>query len=87
MFLFLHQMADIHKVYLSSLLLAYLLQHQKNDLLTCPLLSLLMASLLARYFQVGQAPSFFSLSQACPHISDVIVYCYWLMSLSDTHTQ
>ena len=46
------QMADIHKVYLSSLLLAYLLQHQKTDLLTSPLLSLLIASLLARYFQV-----------------------------------
>ncbi|XP_063041581.1 probable C-mannosyltransferase DPY19L4 [Engraulis encrasicolus] len=45
------KMADIHKVYLSSLLLAYLLQNQKDDLLTCPLLSLLTASLLARYFQ------------------------------------
>ncbi|XP_041931808.1 probable C-mannosyltransferase DPY19L4 isoform X2 [Alosa sapidissima] len=45
------KMADIHKVYLSSLLLAYLLQHQKSDLLSCPLLSLLMATLLARYFQ------------------------------------
>uniref|UniRef100_A0A8B9K2R7 Dpy-19 like 4 n=1 Tax=Astyanax mexicanus TaxID=7994 RepID=A0A8B9K2R7_ASTMX len=41
--------ADIHKVYLSSLLLAYVLQYQRPSLLSCPLLSLLIASLLARY--------------------------------------
>ncbi|KAI4889481.1 hypothetical protein NFI96_015241 [Prochilodus magdalenae] len=43
--------ADIHKVYLSSLLLAYVLQYQRPSLLSCPLLSLLVASLLARYLQ------------------------------------
>uniref|UniRef100_A0AAY4D5D9 C-mannosyltransferase DPY19L4 n=1 Tax=Denticeps clupeoides TaxID=299321 RepID=A0AAY4D5D9_9TELE len=39
-------------VYLTSLLGAYMLQHQRYDLLSSPLLSLLIASLLARYFQV-----------------------------------
>ncbi|XP_013880245.1 probable C-mannosyltransferase DPY19L4 [Austrofundulus limnaeus] len=43
--------ADIHKVYLSSLLLVYLLQFQNPSLLSCPLLCLLIGSLLARYFQ------------------------------------
>ncbi|KAK1789246.1 hypothetical protein P4O66_015181, partial [Electrophorus voltai] len=43
--------ADIHKVYLSSLLLAYVLQYQRSALLSSPLLSLLVASLLARYLQ------------------------------------
>uniref|UniRef100_W5KDI5 Dpy-19 like 4 n=1 Tax=Astyanax mexicanus TaxID=7994 RepID=W5KDI5_ASTMX len=43
----------IHKVYLSSLLLAYVLQYQRPSLLSCPLLSLLIASLLARYLQYG----------------------------------
>lgn len=46
------QMADINKVYLSSLILAYLLQFQNVTLLTSPLLSLLIGSVLARYFQV-----------------------------------
>lgn len=45
-------MADINKVYLSSLILAYLLQFQNVTLLTSPLLSLLIGSVLARYFQV-----------------------------------
>ncbi|XP_028819763.1 probable C-mannosyltransferase DPY19L4 isoform X2 [Denticeps clupeoides] len=45
------KMADIQKVYLTSLLGAYMLQHQRYDLLSSPLLSLLIASLLARYFQ------------------------------------
>lgn len=45
-------MADIHKVYLSSLLLAYLFQFQNAALLSSPLLSLLIGSVLARYFQV-----------------------------------
>uniref|UniRef100_A0A673AP87 Dpy-19 like 4 n=1 Tax=Sphaeramia orbicularis TaxID=375764 RepID=A0A673AP87_9TELE len=44
-------MADIHKVYLSSLLLAYLFQFQNPNLLSSPLLSLLIGSVLARYFQ------------------------------------
>ncbi|XP_034163407.2 probable C-mannosyltransferase DPY19L4 [Pangasianodon hypophthalmus] len=43
--------ADIHKVYLSSLLLAYVLQYQKPSLLSCPLLSLLVANMLAKYLQ------------------------------------
>lgn len=46
-------MADINKVYLSSLFLAYLLQFQNVTLLTSPLLSLLIGSVLARYFQVS----------------------------------
>lgn len=45
-------MADIHKVYLSSLFLAYLLQFQNPVLLSSPLLSILIGSVLARYFQV-----------------------------------
>uniref|UniRef100_A0A671YUD1 Dpy-19 like 4 n=1 Tax=Sparus aurata TaxID=8175 RepID=A0A671YUD1_SPAAU len=46
------KMADIHKVYLSSLFLAYLFQFQNPALLSSPLLSLLIGSVLARYFQV-----------------------------------
>ncbi|TMS18181.1 putative C-mannosyltransferase DPY19L4 [Larimichthys crocea] len=45
------KMADIHKVYLSSLFLAYLFQFQNPTLLSSPLLSLLIGSVLARYFQ------------------------------------
>ncbi|XP_023275461.1 probable C-mannosyltransferase DPY19L4 [Seriola lalandi dorsalis] len=45
------KMADIHKVYLSSLFLAYLFQFQNTTLLSSPLLSLLIGSVLARYFQ------------------------------------
>ncbi|KAG7324499.1 hypothetical protein KOW79_012515 [Hemibagrus wyckioides] len=43
--------ADIHKVYLSSLLLAYVVQYQKPSLLSCPLLSLLIANMLTKYLQ------------------------------------
>lgn len=43
--------ADINKVYLSSLFLAYLFQFQNSSLLSSPLLSLLIGSVLARYFQ------------------------------------
>ncbi|XP_062856517.1 probable C-mannosyltransferase DPY19L4 [Trichomycterus rosablanca] len=43
--------ADVHKVYVSSLLLAYVLQYQKPSLLSCPLLSLLIANTLAKYLQ------------------------------------
>ncbi|XP_034456731.1 probable C-mannosyltransferase DPY19L4 isoform X1 [Hippoglossus hippoglossus] len=46
------KMADIHKVYLSSLFLAYLFQFQNPTLLSSPLLSLLIGSVLARYFQL-----------------------------------
>uniref|UniRef100_A0A667XQH8 Dpy-19 like 4 n=1 Tax=Myripristis murdjan TaxID=586833 RepID=A0A667XQH8_9TELE len=49
------KMADIHKVYLSSLFLAYLFQFQNPALLSSPLLSLLISSVLARYFQVELA--------------------------------
>ncbi|KAG7501048.1 putative C-mannosyltransferase DPY19L4 [Solea senegalensis] len=45
------KMADIHKVYLSSLFLAYVFQFQNQTLLSSPLLSLLIGSMLARYFQ------------------------------------
>lgn len=45
------KMADIHKVYLSSLFLAYLFQFQNPTLLSSPLLSLLIGTVLARYFQ------------------------------------
>ncbi|XP_040910049.1 probable C-mannosyltransferase DPY19L4 [Toxotes jaculatrix] len=45
------KIADIHKVYLSSLFLAYLFQFQNPVLLSSPLLSLLIGSVLARYFQ------------------------------------
>ncbi|XP_056154388.1 probable C-mannosyltransferase DPY19L4 isoform X2 [Lampris incognitus] len=45
------KMADIHKVYLSSLFLAYMFQFQNPALLSSPLLSLLISSVLARYFQ------------------------------------
>lgn len=49
------QMADINKVYLSSLFLAYMFQFQNTALLSSPLLSLLIGSVLARYFQVELA--------------------------------
>nr|XP_020452957.1 probable C-mannosyltransferase DPY19L4 isoform X2 [Monopterus albus] len=45
------KMADIHKVYLSSLLLVYLFQFQNATLLSSPLLGLLIGLVLARYFQ------------------------------------
>ncbi|XP_011607158.1 probable C-mannosyltransferase DPY19L4 isoform X3 [Takifugu rubripes] len=45
------KVADIHKVYLSSLFLAYLLQFQNPVLLSSPLLSILIGSVLARHFQ------------------------------------
>ncbi|XP_053345143.1 probable C-mannosyltransferase DPY19L4 [Clarias gariepinus] len=43
--------ADVHKVYVTSLLLAYVLQYEKPGLLSCPLLSLLIANVLAKYLQ------------------------------------
>lgn len=45
------KVADMHKLYLSSLLAAYWCQFQNPALLSSPLLSLLFGSLLARYFQ------------------------------------
>ncbi|KAM7373535.1 hypothetical protein PAMP_008378 [Pampus punctatissimus] len=45
------KMADIQKVYLSSLFLVYVFQFQNATLLSSPLLSLLIGSVLARYFQ------------------------------------
>ncbi|XP_036371494.1 probable C-mannosyltransferase DPY19L4 [Megalops cyprinoides] len=45
------KMGDIHKVYLSSVFLAYMLQFQNPVLLSSPLLSLLTGSVLARYLQ------------------------------------
>ncbi|KAM9385940.1 putative C-mannosyltransferase DPY19L4 isoform 2-T2 [Pholidichthys leucotaenia] len=45
------KMADIHKVYLSSLILAYMFQFQNSALVSSPLLSLLIGSVLARHFQ------------------------------------
>ncbi|KAM6904289.1 putative C-mannosyltransferase DPY19L4 [Lycodopsis pacificus] len=43
--------ADIHKAYLGALFLAYLFQFQNPALLSSPLLSLLIGTVLARYFQ------------------------------------
>uniref|UniRef100_H3CF34 Dpy-19 like 4 n=2 Tax=Tetraodon nigroviridis TaxID=99883 RepID=H3CF34_TETNG len=45
------KVADIHKVYFSSLFLAYLLQFQNPVLLSSPLLCILIGSVLAKYFQ------------------------------------
>ncbi|XP_023815763.1 probable C-mannosyltransferase DPY19L4 isoform X2 [Oryzias latipes] len=45
------KMDDIHKVYLSSLFLAYLFQFENTSLISSPLLSLQIGSLLARHFQ------------------------------------
>uniref|UniRef100_A0A673ANE5 Dpy-19 like 4 n=1 Tax=Sphaeramia orbicularis TaxID=375764 RepID=A0A673ANE5_9TELE len=45
------KMADIHKVYLSSLLLAYLFQFQNPNLLSSPLLSLLIVVLTCFFSQ------------------------------------
>ncbi|KAM8883214.1 putative C-mannosyltransferase DPY19L4 [Synchiropus picturatus] len=46
-----HKVADVHKVYISSLFLAYLVQFQNSALLSSPLLSLIIGSVLARHFQ------------------------------------
>lgn len=59
------KMADIHKVYLSSLFLAYLFQFQNPALLSSPLLSLLIGSVLARYFQVELAAPSRQSSHGC----------------------
>ena len=48
-------MTDIHHLYATSLLVAYLMQFQNPTLLSSPLLSLLIGSMLARYFQVELA--------------------------------
>ncbi|XP_061903306.1 probable C-mannosyltransferase DPY19L4 isoform X1 [Entelurus aequoreus] len=45
------KMSDIHKVYISSLLLAYLFRFHNTSLLASPLLSLLIGSVLVRYLQ------------------------------------
>ncbi|KAF7651995.1 hypothetical protein LDENG_00102700 [Lucifuga dentata] len=45
------KMVDVHKVYLSSLFLAYVFQFQNLNLLSSPLFSLLISSVLARYFK------------------------------------
>ncbi|XP_056273718.1 probable C-mannosyltransferase DPY19L4 isoform X2 [Pseudoliparis swirei] len=45
------KIADVHKAYLGALFLAYLLQFQNPSLVSSPLLSLLIGSVLARYFQ------------------------------------
>ncbi|XP_062302089.1 probable C-mannosyltransferase DPY19L4 [Osmerus eperlanus] len=58
------KIADIHKVYLSSVFLAYVLQFQNPRLLSSPLLSLLVASVLARYFQPVSCVHFLSRTQA-----------------------
>lgn len=61
------KMADIHKAYLGALFLAYLFQFQNAALLSSPLLSLLIGSVLARYFQVELASSFTSELRRFPH--------------------
>ncbi|XP_054619053.1 integrator complex subunit 8 isoform X3 [Dunckerocampus dactyliophorus] len=45
------KMSDIHKVYVSSLLLAFFFHFHNTALLGSPLLSLLIGSMLARYLQ------------------------------------
>lgn len=45
------KVADMHKLYLTSLLATYWCQFQNPALLSSPLLSLLFGSMLARYFQ------------------------------------
>ncbi|CAL8365460.1 unnamed protein product [Arctogadus glacialis] len=45
------KVVDVHRVYLSSLALVYVIRFQSPSLLGCPLLCLLIGSLLARYFQ------------------------------------
>lgn len=45
------KVADMHKLYLTSLLAAYWCQFQNPALLSSPLLSLLFGSMLAKYFQ------------------------------------
>uniref|UniRef100_A0A3Q2ZHA5 Dpy-19 like 4 n=2 Tax=Kryptolebias marmoratus TaxID=37003 RepID=A0A3Q2ZHA5_KRYMA len=61
--------ADIQKVYLSSLFLAYLFQFQNASLLSSPLLSLLIGSVLARYFQrrMKMGPLLARLMKLCLH--------------------
>jgi len=49
------QVVDIHRVYVSSLFLVYMIRFQSHGLLSCPLLCLMIGSLLARYFQVELA--------------------------------
>uniref|UniRef100_A0A8D0AHM9 Dpy-19 like 4 n=1 Tax=Sander lucioperca TaxID=283035 RepID=A0A8D0AHM9_SANLU len=49
------KMADIQKVYLTSLFPVYLCQFQNPALLSSPLLGLLIGSVLAQYFQVELA--------------------------------
>lgn len=58
------KIADVHKAYLGALFLAYLLQFQNPSLVSSPLLSLLIGSVLARYFQVELA----ALSNSTPQI-------------------
>lgn len=57
------QMADIHRVYLCSVVLAYVLQFQNPSLLSSPLLSLLAGSKVARYLQVE--PTHLLQSESC----------------------
>ncbi|KAG7273584.1 hypothetical protein CRUP_019830 [Coryphaenoides rupestris] len=45
------KVVDIHRVYVSSLFLVYMVRFQSHALLSCPLLCLMIGSLLARYFQ------------------------------------
>ncbi|KAJ3609761.1 hypothetical protein NHX12_024272 [Muraenolepis orangiensis] len=45
------KVVDVHWVYLSSLFLVYMIRFQSHGVLSCPLLCLLIGSLLARYFQ------------------------------------
>lgn len=63
------KMADIHKVYLSSLFVAYMLLFQNPRLLSCPLLSLLVSTVLARYFQqnMKMGPLVARLMKTCLH--------------------
>lgn len=75
------QMADIHKVYVSSLFLAYLFQFQNQTLLSSPLLSLLIGSVLARYFQVELAAPLYQTSVKFYTVLHVCV-CFYLYCIS-----
>ncbi|XP_015212978.1 probable C-mannosyltransferase DPY19L4 isoform X1 [Lepisosteus oculatus] len=45
------KVADVHKIYLCSVALGYIMQFQNPSLLSSPLLCLMMGSVLARYLQ------------------------------------
>uniref|UniRef100_A0A8C2XL62 Dpy-19 like 4 n=1 Tax=Cyclopterus lumpus TaxID=8103 RepID=A0A8C2XL62_CYCLU len=81
------KIADLHKAYLGALFLAYLFQFQNPSLVSSPLLSLLIGSVLARYFQVelehGSAVSRYVLYYNCRLIITVF-HSQKLIPVSDS---